>query len=164
MTQEILVVSETEQLIVQETSGQSVTEQVVSQEVLSEGVQGPPGPTGPGGSITNTATAAEAVGGHRAVVNTPSGIAYADADNLAHCGRVVGITTAAAGAGSPITFQASGKITEPSWFWSPNADIWLGLNGLPTQTIPGAAVFAQRLGFALSPTEMWVELGEPVVF
>lgn len=155
-------------------SGSAVSYQPVDAKVavrtLTEKVfvtraqQGPPGPTGPGGSITNTATAAEAVGGHRAVVNTSSGIAYADADNLAHCGRVVGITTAAAGSGAPITFQASGKITEPSWSWAPNADIWLGLNGLPTQTIPGAAVFAQRLGFALSPTEMWVELGEPVVF
>lgn len=52
MTQEILVVSETEQLIVLEVGGESVTEQVVTQEVLSEGIQGPPGPPGASSSAS----------------------------------------------------------------------------------------------------------------
>lgn len=131
---------------------------------LTKSEQGPPGPAGPGGSISHTETASTAIGGHRAIINTAAGVAYADASDPTHIARVVGVTTSAAASGAIVSFQASGNITEPSWTWTPDGDIYLGLNGLLTQSIPGTAAFAQRLGFALSPTEMWVELGEPIVF
>ena len=163
MPDDLLIVEEVQILAVEDES--TVLKEVVEEVViLAECGQGPPGPMGPGGSISHTALASVAIGGHRAVINTVAGVAYADASDPTHIARVVGVTTASAAGGSPITFQSSGKITEPSWAWTPDADIFVGLNGLLTQSIPGAAVFAQRLGFALSPTEMWVELGEPIVF
>jgi hypothetical protein len=143
---------------------ETVVEKETVTEIVEIGLQGPPGPAGPGGSIAHTALASIAIGGTRAIINTASGIAYADASDPAHIARVVGVTTASAAGGAPVTFQSSGRITEPSWTWTPDSDIFLGLNGLLTQSIPGTAAFAQRLGFALSPTEMWVELGEPIVF
>ena len=141
-----------------------VVKTVTEKVFVTKSQQGPAGPIGPGGSISHNALASAAIGGHRAIINTVDGVAYADASDQAHIARVVGVTTGSAAGGAPITFQSSGKITEPSWSWIPDADIFLGLNGLLTQSIPGTAVFAQRLGFALSPTEMWVELGEPIVF
>jgi hypothetical protein len=160
---ETLTFEDTE-VLVETGVDEVISETIVEVEVLEVAEQGPPGPPGPGGSVSHTATASVAIGGHRAVINTVDGVAYADASDPTHIARVVGVTTSSAAGGSPVTFQASGKITEPSWTWTPDADIFVGLNGLLTQSIPGTAAFAQRLGFALSPTEMWVELGEPIVF
>jgi hypothetical protein len=164
MTQEILVVNEVEQLTQISNPEQLIEVQVVHELLEVSGPPGPEGPPGPGGSSTYTGVAAEALGGHRVVINSSAGLAYADASVADHAVRVVGVTLSAAVGGQPVPFQSSGKITEPSWSWTPDADIFLGLNGLLTQSIPGTAVFAQRLGFALSPTEMWVELGEPIIF
>jgi hypothetical protein len=49
------------------------------------------------------------------------------------------------------------------WTWTPGLDIWLGDNGLMTQTFPVVAAFSQRLGFALSATRIWVDLSEPTL-
>lgn len=47
MTQEILVVSQTE-VLVQQVGGETLVEQVTTQEVVTEARQGPPGPPGTG--------------------------------------------------------------------------------------------------------------------
>lgn len=166
MADEILVVTQTEQLV-QTEGAQTLVEHEVAQELIELAVQGPPGPQGPPGMSGGSASAlvlAEAVGGHRAVIATAAGAAYADADNAAHAGRVAGISTQAGGAGETILVQSSGPMTEPSWSWAPDVDVWLGLNGILTQTIPAEALFAQRLGYATSPSTIWVEVSEPVVF
>lgn len=58
MTQEILVVSDTE-LLVQELGNDALVEQVTTQEVAETGIQGPPGPPGSGitvrGRVSNLA-------------------------------------------------------------------------------------------------------------
>lgn len=164
---EILVVSETEQLVLN-AEPQALVERVVETEVLEVAEQGPPGPRGPTGLSGASASAVvlgEAIGGHRAVVIGAGPAAlYADSDNPAHAGRVAGITTQAGAAGAEVLVQSSGPLTEPSWAWAPDGDIWLGLDGLLTQILPVTAAFAQRLGYATSPTSMWVEISEPVVF
>ena len=166
MADEVLIVTSTEQLV-QIDAPQAVVEAELVQELIELAVQGPPGPQGPPGLSGGSASAVplgEAVGGHRAVIISDSAAFYADADNVAHAGRVAGITSQAGGAGASVLVQSSGPMTEPSWGWTPNGDIWLGLNGLLTQIPPGAAAFAQRLGYATSPTSIWVEISEPVVF
>lgn len=153
-------------------SGSAVSYQPVEAKVvvktISEKVfvtktqQGPPGPPGPGGVTTHSLPAGEILGGHRVVVRGASGVAIASADNADHVARVIGITLGSATAGSPVTVQAAGAITELSWTWVPDEDIYLGLNGVLTQTIPPTAAFAQRVGYAVNPTSMWVVLGEPI--
>jgi hypothetical protein len=127
--------------------------------------QGPAGPRGlPGVGAATTVPAAQSLGGHRAVVVDAFEKAdYADANNLAHFGRVAGITTAASATGEPVIVQASGPITEGSWSWIPNADVWVASNGLLTQTLPAGAAFLQRIGVAISATRLWLNLSEPVL-
>lgn len=163
---EVLVISATEQLAL-DGDAQALVEQIVEQELLEVAVQGPPGPQGPqgvSGGAAGAVTLAEAVGGHRAVYLTAAGALYADAGTAEHAGRVAGITTQAGAAGASVLVQSAGFMTEPSWAWVPGGDIWLGLSGVLTQTIPPAAAFAQRLGYAVTPTDIWVEISEPIIF
>lgn len=159
--QEVVVSSQTD-VVVQEIGTDTVVEYVITQEVTDKGTQGPPGPPGPAGSIAYTGLAAEAIGGHRAIIQTTAGLMYADASAATHSGRVVGVTTSAANAGDQITYQSAGRIVEPSWSWTPGDDIYVGLDGALTQSIPFGAAFVQRAGYAIDATTMWVDLSEPV--
>lgn len=120
------------------------------------------GPAGPAGSLL-TRSSVQALGGHRAVIAVgATGADYADASDVTHFGRVIGITTGAAALGDPCYIKFSDIIDEPSWTWTPDGDVWVGDNGLLTQTVPSGA-FLQRIGFALSATRLWVELSEPLL-
>jgi hypothetical protein len=125
--------------------------------------QGPSGP--PGVGVSNTLVAQQALGGHRAVIAVGlNGADYANTLDEAHFGRVIGVTLGAADALAEVIVQTAGPLDETSWDWVPDTDIWLGYNGLLTQTPPRVAAFVQRVGFALTPTRIWVDLSEPVLF
>jgi len=130
--------------------------------VTLESAQGPSGP--PGSSSVAFARVAEgALGGHRLVIATGSeGAAYASSDDPAHLARAIGVTTGAAVDGAPVFVQGAGYMVEPSWSWTPGGDLWLGLNGAITQSPPPSSVFVQCVGYALTPTEIWIELAEPI--
>jgi hypothetical protein len=130
--------------------------------------QGPAGPAGPQGvpGIAGALElkAAQALGGHRVVIAVGAdGCDYADATNPAHFARVIGMTTGAAAAGALVTVQTSKSIDNAGWAWTPNGDLWLSANGLLTQTIPTGGAFVQPVGFALTPTRVWIDLTEPVL-
>lgn len=164
MPLESLTFEDTEVLI--ETGiDEVVSETVVESEVLEMSAQGPEGPPGPAGAIAQSMTVGvAAVGGHRVVLLAAGGAAHADTTVLAHAARVVGVTLTAGAPGEQTTVQALGRITEPSWAWTPDADILLGVAGQLTQTPAPGAVFSQRIGYAITPTAIWVELSDPVLF
>lgn len=134
-------------------------------EVVSVGTQGPPGPPGlpgPSGGASVQVLAAAAVGGLRAVVFTAAGAVHASNDNLAHVGLVSGISINAASSGGAVNVQSAGFVDELSWSWAPG-DIWLGVDGALTQLYPAGALFSQRLGYAVSPTRVWIDLDQPII-
>lgn len=105
-------------------------------------------------------TTASPIGGHR-IVYASGGVALlADAGNVAHAGKVVGMTPAAVSAGV-VTVVIGNAITEPSWNWTPGP-VYLGSNGLPTQTRPTVG-FLQEIGVALEPTRLVVDLKPPII-
>jgi hypothetical protein len=128
-------------------------------------LQGPPGPMGLPGSSVHQRVAVRPLGGHRLVIAVgEQGADYADAGDVTHFGRVIGMTTGAVAASDVVSVQASGAIDEPSWSWMPDQDVWLGANGMPTQTPPSNIdAVAQRIGFALTPTRLWVDLADPLL-
>ena len=158
-----LVLVEQIQILAEQAESSVLHEVTESVLILTDAEQGPSGPPGPPGAILHTLTAATALGGHRAVLVGLTGAIYADNQIEAHAGRVSGVTVAAASSGAQVSFQSSGRLTEPSWSWAPDGDIWLGASGQLTQTYPSGAVFAQRLGYAISATEMWIDLVEPTI-
>lgn len=123
----------------------------------------PPPPTPPpgsnGSSIRFTEIAATALSGHRVVTRQPDGtVGYASNDDPADVTAPLWVTTGAATSGASVTVVAYGVIDEPSWAWTPGS-IYLGAGGLITQTPPvkPGALFVAQIGFATSPTSVFVE-------
>lgn len=128
-------------------------------EVVELAMQGPPGPSGVSGTngaeALITRAAVSALGGHRVVVHTDDGaVTYADHTNLLHADLVLGLTMEAAASGAAIRVLAGGEITEPSWAWDITTPIYLGTNGLLTQT-PPVTGFLQQVAIPLSATSIY---------
>lgn len=137
--------------------------------VAEIGIPGPPGPPGiegPSGALAFNYPAAYPISGHRAVMLNAAGeLVYASAGVLANADRVLGVTLNAAAAGDVVKVQRSGEVTEPSWSWSPDSPIYLGLDGVLTQTPPAppGSRFSLVIGVPLSPTTVFLNVGFPIV-
>lgn len=132
--------------------------------VVTAGIQGPPGPPGPPGSTITGFLASGAIGAQRLVVADGAGkVVYADCTELAHANAVVGMTEQAASANEPINILRNTWLTEPTWSWTPYQPVYLGLDGIPTQTLPAEAVFSMVVGFPVSATQLFIALREPVI-
>ncbi len=109
-------------------------------------------------------TASETMSGHRIVIaDSAAGVSYADNGTLAHSHLVLGLTLGAVAAGAPVTVQVEGEIVEPSWSWTPELPLFLGEDGLMTQTAPSSpAAFSLVVGFAVSETKIVLNFKEPV--
>lgn len=133
--------------------------------IVTEAVQGPPGPGGSGGGSNIEVLAGENLGGHRLVILNEVGRAlYADSSQIDHLHRVVGITTGAADVDSGVSLVGNGPLSEVSWNWAVGLPIYLGTNGLLTQAVPAApaAKFSLVVGFPTSSTSMFVNIREPI--
>lgn len=118
------------------------------------------------GAYNNTiAPASSPLGGHRVVMNAIDGrLAYASNDIAQSAYTILGITLGAATENALVEVQSFGLLAEPSWAWTPNLPIYLGTNGLLTQTMPTAptALFSLVLGFAISATSIFLNLHEAI--
>lgn len=114
--------------------------------------------------VTVDLEAGEALGGHRAVTVDANGKAiYASNLTAAHLYKVVGITLNAAILAGTVIVLKDGAVEETSWSWTVGSPVFLGSNGLLTQTLPTAPAFLQILGVPLSPTRLLVSIREPIV-
>ena len=103
--------------------------------------------------------AGEALGGHRMTVLLGGRLYYADKDNPAHEGAVIGMTTGAALEGADATVITDGMITEPTWALDPDTALYLGNNGMATTAAPGTG-FVLEIGLATSATGIFIRIGK----
>lgn len=122
--------------------------------------QGPAGPPGNDRVSVSRAPAAENLSGHRAIGGSGDGVRARSASDLSTLGQVVGVTLGSAVRGQEVQFQTSGEIVEPSWSWTPGR-VWLGENGLLTQTLPTQG-YLQQIGVSNGPTKLIVNIGMPI--
>lgn len=125
------------------------------------GPVGPPGPPGPSGTAIYEFVAQAPMGGHRIIALDEAGVpVYASNDDPDSALRAVGISLNAADIGGTIRVQAEGAITEPSWGWLTDRPVYLGKDGLLTQTVPTYpdAHVAMIVGFPISPTSLFFNL------
>lgn len=95
--------------------------------------------------------------GHRAVsLDSNDKAVYADKDTSIN---VVGITL---NSGTEVTIQQSGEITEPSWNWIPSQSIYLGSNGMLTQTAPTSGYLIE-LGKSITNIKMILNIKTPIL-
>lgn len=102
------------------------------------------------GTLDVAITAAENLGAYRAV-GYDGLYTQPDADSLA---AYAGVTRMATITGDPINVVRSGLITEGGWSWTPDAPMFIGANGILTQTQPTAGNPVRRIGWAISATEL----------
>lgn len=134
-------------------------------EILEIGTQGPPGIPGVQGppGAARTFIAAQAISGHTLVaLNNVGKVVPASSAVAEHAFNVMGLTTNAAIADDLLTVIDTGLVEQLGWTWTPNAPVFLGLNGSVTQT-PNTGVFSKPVGVALSPTKIALQL-QPAVF
>ena len=103
------------------------------------------------------------LGGHRAVISNEDGtIDYADSNNVGHCGKVLGIIVKATLKGERVDVIRGGLLEFEGWSFDVNLPVYLAENGLLTQN-PATQGFSQIVGFAESPTGLFVNLREPIL-
>jgi len=130
------------------------------------GATGEKGDTGPAGidgaGSAGTIIATSAIGGQRVIVSDVSGQAiHGDNTNLAHLGKVLGISRAAASAGASVDYVSSGEFEDGSLTFTPEDIIYLGANGLMTQAVPTSGFF-QIIGHAITATKLLVNIQLPI--
>ena len=130
------------------------------------GPQGPPGPqgaAGPSGGSAMLLTTNSALGGHRIVYMAGGYPQYADCTAISHANHVLGMTLTATNSGDTASIVRNGDVTEPTWNWDTTKPVYLGTNGVPTQTPPSNAAFSLIVGIPKTPTTLFVALREPIV-
>lgn len=121
------------------------------------------GEKGIAGSPDFELVAGEAVGGHRIVVQIEDKAYYATNDNAQHVMRVLGMTRNAASTGDILNVVRSGLISEASWNLDVTKPVFLGVNGLITQTPPETAIFSLIVGFPTLSNQIFISIREPLV-
>lgn len=146
----------------------SITEESLT--LVSEAIQGPQGIQGiqgpPGALLIFSYSASIAISGHRIVsLNGLGEVEYASSGNITQANRIVGMTMNAAVPGGLVSVQKFGELTEPSWNWTLSQPIYLSIDGALTQTPPStpASQFSVIVGFPISPTAIFVNIGNPII-
>lgn len=120
-------------------------------------------PTGSGGiaeQIRVTGVAVTALSGHRVVTSAADGtLGYASNTAAGHVHAPLWVTLGAVEAGAVAEVLAYGPLSEPSWAWTPGGPLYLGLDGILTQTPPAtpAALFLAQVAVATGATAIFVD-------
>lgn len=129
----------------------------------STGPAGSPGSPGPSGTGSVVYDAGIPLSGHRVVFIDTDGLAYyADHDRLQDSQRVLGITIGAVTQHAPAVIMLFGEMTEPTWSWIEGFYIFLGSNGVLTQT-PPVTGFQMEVAFAITSTKIMINPKPPIV-
>lgn len=142
-----------------------VTQQLVDRfVVITRGIPGPAGPPGPpgsGGAQYIELPAGEAIGGHRVVYGRDGEVFHASSDDTESASAVIGISLGAAAVGTTAQILVAGLVAESSWNWLPSKPIFLGLNGVLTQTPPAAGV-SLVIGVPTASNSMSINVQMPI--
>jgi len=122
--------------------------------------------TVPGGTTSTSDTIIKivstiSISGHKVVVQSAGILGLADSSNVNHINKVVGITVDAVSPGAEANIQFRGYMDEPSWNWTLDLPIFVGLNGVLTQVVPVSG-FSQQLATVISSTRILINIQEPI--
>lgn len=128
---------------------------------------GGPSEGGGGGGGTGSAldiiscTAGEALGGQRVVyASGANDVSHASSSNVAHIGKIVGITVGAVVNGAVASVRNAGEMIDVSFAFVPGP-VYFNATGVLTQTQPVVG-FIQQVAVAVSATKIVVGLGLPI--
>ncbi len=110
-------------------------------------------------SYSVTLTATETISAYTAVSAAVSGVRWADSADVTK--PAIGIASAGALTNAPVPVQYAGPLTYNGWNWALGVPVFVGPNGVLTQTQPTSG-YIQAVGMPLSPTTLLIDLEEAV--
>lgn len=112
--------------------------------------------------LNETWIAGENLSGERIVyASSSTEVKYADKNSIYDCNSIIGITLHAASINDSIKCQTSGILINDAWNWTPSFPIFLGNNGLITQSPPTTGIMVE-LGVAISSTAIYINIKETI--
>lgn len=159
---EITIVESVTELTIADEEGTAAV--LVGDTTIIEQPAGVPGPQG-ASSADVVRTAAATINGHRAVMVSAAGqVVHVDPSAEDNADHVLGVSIGAASQGASATIRTHGVLDESGWSWTPLAPVYVTTDGQLTQTPPAspAVAFLLRIGFAETPTRLFISLGEPL--
>lgn len=119
------------------------------------GLPGPQGPAGPAGGTVVSRTSGQALSSGRGIVMEGGQAVYFQPSNLAHAGRMFGISKQSASApGQTIDIQVGGVFAQSGLGLDPAKPVFVGTDGLLQSVPPTGAVIIQQAGAAESATSL----------
>ena len=157
MDTELLIIDDESEILIE------VDTDVEVLEAAAQGPRGPQGIPGPVGGATTVMVGAAPISGHTAVALDSGGLlVYADCTNPAHIGAVQGVVASAYSPGDLAVVQTDFELVHAGWSFSPGP-VFVGASGALVQVLPVGAVFAQVIGYALTPTFVRIDVQPPIV-
>lgn len=151
-----LDIGENVELLVVET-------EVVSLDFPSVGPQGAQGIRGDGGYWEYTAPVGFTVGGGRVLsLDNTGNLIYADNTINTTAETLIGISVNSAIPGDIVRIVYNGEADDSGWTWLPGKQLYVGINGVITQTPPTSG-YVMPIGIARSPTKIVVQIRTPII-
>lgn len=155
----------TEQVLLESGSDNTLLEPVESLVLLSEGIQGPPGPAGipgPAGGQLMQRRAGMDTSALLVVYEDIFGEVWpADPGVESDVLALLGVTVSAAARRQPVNVQRTGHIDDAAWQLQPGKRVYLGRQGNLTQE-PPAAGYDVLIGMALTSTRLLLNIQDPI--
>ncbi len=101
------------------------------------------------------------IGGNVVKLLTNEQIMHASNNDLSAANEVLGVAVQSGTIGSEIKVIREGYMMDTGWSWTPHQNLFLGLGGQLTQTYTKIS-FMQRIGRAISPTEILIRIMPPI--
>lgn len=113
------------------------------------GATGPQGPPGPAGGSVVTHPAGQTLSTGRAVIIENGDAFYFQHTDPTHHGRCYGITiTSASSIGADVDIQVGGVRADAAFTFVANNVLWVGANGVISDTLPVGGVIVQKAGIS----------------
>lgn len=129
-----------------------------------KGDKGEKGDTGlPGSGSVVLITTTNPIGGGRVIAINNEVPVYASNDNISLAKKVIGISENASDSNSELIIKTHGIMTDSSWNWDTSKPLYLGINGLITQTYPDSADYLLVIGEPLSNDTIKVLIETPII-
>lgn len=135
--------------VVEETATVNLVTESITLDIESGGIVA--------ANIDTSIVASTSISALRCITTDGSGLAkYATPDTLANA-VVIGISTTSGNAGETITVKTSGQLTDASWSWT-KGTIYLGSNGVLTQTAPSNGSIIVHVAKAITATTIIIDI------
>lgn len=122
------------------------------------GATGPQGPPGPAGGSVRTYPAGETLSTGRAVIIHSGAAFYFQHTDVLHHGRCYGVTvTSASTVGADVDIQVGGERSDAAFTFTANKVLWVGANGVISDTLPVGGAIIQKAGISGEDRKMVID-------